>query len=91
VTQQYIVGEFSSLLAELQPAPGTWLAAVDDLRREVESSPLHQLPLLAHRALSLTDVICWAALEDGNVTGFRRYAKTACALGDFTENAGLLR
>jgi hypothetical protein len=91
VTQQYIVGELSSLLAELQPAPGTWLAAVDDLRREVESSPLHKLPLLAHQALSLTDVICWAALEDGNVTGFCRYAKTARALGEFTENAGLLR
>jgi hypothetical protein len=91
VTQQYIVGELSSLLAELQPAPRRCMAAVDDLRREVESSPLHKLPVLAHRALSLTDVICWTALEDGNVTGFARYAKTARALGDFTESAGLRR
>jgi hypothetical protein len=90
VTQQYIVGEFSSLLAELQPVPGALLAAVDDLRREVECSPLPRLPLLAHRALNLADVICWAALEDGDVTGFCRYAKMACALGEFTENAGLL-
>jgi hypothetical protein len=91
VTQQYIVGEFSALLAELQPAPQTSTAAVHDLRREVESSPLRQLPSLAHRALRLTDAICWAALEDRDVTGFSRSAKTARALGDFTENAGLLR
>jgi hypothetical protein len=91
VTQQYIVGEFSSLLADLQPSPGRCRDAVADLRREVESSPLHELPLLAHQALSLTDVICWAALEDGNVTGFCRYAATARALGEFAENACLLR
>jgi hypothetical protein len=41
--------------------------------------------------LHLTDVMCWAALDDGDVTGFSRSAKTARALGDFTENAGLLR
>jgi hypothetical protein len=90
VTQQYIVGEFSSLVAELQPPPGEWLTAVHDLRRKVESSPLPMLPQLAHEAVNLTDMICWAALEQGDVSGFCRYAKTAVALGDFTDNAGLL-
>jgi hypothetical protein len=90
MTQQYIVGEFSSLLAELQPAPVGRVAAVHDLRRAVESSPLPALSQLAHEALDLTDVICWAALEEGDVSGFRRYAKIAVALGEFTANTGLL-
>ena len=90
VTQQYIVGEFSSLLAELQPAPAGQIAAVHDLRREVESSPLPVLSQFAHTALDLSDVICLAALEEGDVNGFRRYARIAVALGEFTANAGLL-
>ena len=91
MTQQYIIGQFSSLLRDLEPAPAEWLAAVHDLRREVESSPLPMLPQLAHEAMDLTDLICWAALEQGDVGGFRRYAKTAVALREFTANAGLLR
>jgi hypothetical protein len=57
MTQQYIAGEFSSLLADLQPAPGEWLVAVDDLRREVECSPVRMLPPLAHEAMNLTEVV----------------------------------
>ncbi|HEY3073000.1 MAG TPA: hypothetical protein VGJ46_09285 [Candidatus Limnocylindrales bacterium] len=90
MTQQYIIGQFSSLLGDLQPAPAGWLAAVDDLRREVESSPLPMLPRLAHEAMDLTDMICWAAVEQGDVGGFCRYAETAVALREFTANAGLL-
>ena len=90
MTQQYVVGEFSLLLAELQPAPAGWMAAVHDLRRDVESSPLPVLSQLAHEALDLTDVICLAALEEGDVGGFRRCARIAVALGEFTANAGLL-
>ena len=90
MTQQYIVGQFSLLLAELQPAPGEWLVVVGDLRREVESSPLPMLPQLAHEAIDLTDLICWAALEQGDVGGFCRYATAAVALREFTANAGLL-
>jgi hypothetical protein len=90
MTQQYIVGELSSLLAELQPAPGEWPVAIDDLRREVERSALSGLPRLACEVMDLTDMICWAALEQGDVSGFCRCAKTAVALRDFTANAGLL-
>jgi hypothetical protein len=90
MTQQYIVGEFSSLLAELQPVPGEWLAAVGDLRREVELAPLSELSRLACEALNLTDRICWAALEQGDMSGFCGHATTAVALREFTANAGLL-
>jgi hypothetical protein len=89
MTQQYLIGQFSSLLGDLQPAPAEWLAAVHHLRREVESSPLPMLPQLAHEAMDLTDMICWAALEQGDVGGFCRYAETAVALREFTGNAGL--
>jgi hypothetical protein len=92
MTQQYIIGQFSALLGDLQPPPGECLAeSVHDLRREVESCPLALLPALAREALCLSDVICWAALERGDASGFGRYAKVAVALGEFTDSAGLLR
>jgi hypothetical protein len=90
MTQQYIVGEFSSLLADLEPAPGECVAAVARLRREVEHAPVWGLGPLAHEAMSLTDVVCWAALEGGDENNFCRYAATAAALREFTGNAGLL-
>jgi len=91
MTQQYIVGEFSSLLAELQPAPGELFAgAVDGLRHEVEVGPQAELPWLAQKALTLADMICWAALEQGDTHGFCRYVGTAIALREFAVGASLL-
>jgi len=91
MTQQYILGELSSLLAELQPAPTDLLDdALHDLRRGVELSPPPMLPRLAKEAMTLTDMICWSALDQGNVSGFCRYASTAVALRDFTVSASLL-
>jgi hypothetical protein len=90
VTQQYLVGQFSVLLEDLQPPPSEWLAAVRKLRREVESCPLSMLPQLAQEAVTLTDMICWGALEQGDVSGFCRYARSAAALGEFIDNARLL-
>jgi hypothetical protein len=92
MTQQYIVGEFSSLLADLRPAPSESLTnALDDLRREVEAGPLALLPRLAREAMTLTDVICWAALEAGDPGSFRRYADGAAMLQEFTTSASLLK
>ena len=48
------------------------------------------LPRLAQEAMTLTDVICWSALDQGNGSGFCRYASTAVALRDFTVSASLL-
>ena len=91
MTQQYVVGELSSLLAGLQPTPGGLLGdAVNQLRHEVEFSPLRMLPTLAQRALDLTDLVCGAALEQGDADGFCRSVGTAIALRDFTVGAGLL-
>jgi hypothetical protein len=92
MTQQYILGELSLLLAELQPAPTDLLDdALHDLRRGVELSPLPMLPRLAQEAMTLTDMICWTALDQGNVSEFCRYVSAAVSLRNFTVNASLLR
>jgi hypothetical protein len=91
MTREYIVGELSALLAELEPAPTTPLNdAVRNLRHEVEFSPLPTLPRLTQEALDLTDSICRAALEQGDANRFCRYVGTAIPLRDFAVGASLL-
>lgn len=81
MTTRYIVGEFSALLGDLLPVPDDLLcSALRDLQREVEASPVSKLHVLARRAISLTDVICWVTLERGNMTRFCRDVETAVAL-----------
>jgi hypothetical protein len=90
VTQQYIVGEFSALLARLEPTAQERLGEIaGNLRQEVECSPVSLLPRLAREALNLTDVICWFTLDHGDVCGFCRCAETAAALREFTACANL--
>lgn len=91
MTQQYLIGQFSMLLEELQPSDGDrFTAAIHDLRVEVERSPVRMLPELAREAMTLSDMICWSALERGDTLGFSRGAKAAVALDEFTHAAGLL-
>ena len=90
MTQQYIVGQFSVLLAEMELVPGEWQATVRDLRRKVETSPLPMLPRLAGEAMAVIDRVCWVALEEGDAAGFRRSAQTGASLRDFMANAGLV-
>jgi len=89
MTQQYVVGQLSVLLGDLERSASQWQPAVRDLRREVESSPLAGLPRLAEEAIGLGDTICWAALEHGDVSRFRGCVKSAFALGEFIDCAGL--
>jgi hypothetical protein len=92
MTQQYIVGEFSVLLAELQPVPSSasLSGAVGNLRHEVEFGSLSMLSRRAGEATTLADMICWAALEEGDVDGFRRCADAAITLREFAVSANLL-
>ena len=91
LTQQYIVGELSSLLAGLEPAQEEYLReALGNLRYQVECSPLFMLPKLAQDALDLTDLICRSALEHGDADAYRRSAAATAALRDFAVAAGLL-
>ena len=90
MTQQYIVGQFSSLLSHLEPASNEWRTSVNDLRREVERSQIQALPRLVRDALDLANAICLSTLEHGDAPGFRAYAAAAAALAEFAENAGLI-
>lgn len=89
MTQQYIVGQFSILLEELQSSSDPWPKLVGKLRQEVESSPPSALPGLAAETIDLAETICWSALEQGEVSLFYRCAKTAAALAIFIDAAHL--
>ncbi len=79
------------MLGRLQPVPSARLGnALNDLRQDVELGSLPMLPRLAQEAMAFTDVICWVALEQGDLKGFSRYVSTAVALREFTVSANLL-
>ena len=91
MTQQYIVGEFSALLAELQSASGELFAnAVGNLRHEVEFGLYEMLPHRAREAMTLTDVICRSTLEHRDMSTFRRCTDAAAALREFAASANLV-
>jgi hypothetical protein len=92
MTQQYLAGELSVLLARLQAA-ATNQAAVRDvaqLRREVETGPVTALPSVVMRALALTDGLCWDSLERGDPAAFTCQAVICAELRDFGVCARLL-
>ncbi len=89
MTQQYIAGQVSALLGDLELISGGCPAVVRDLRRDVEHSSLERLPRLAREAFKLLDTMCWAVLEEGDLRGFGECAKAAAALGELADNAGL--
>jgi hypothetical protein len=92
MTQQYLTGELSVLLARLQTV-ATNQAAVRDvaqLRREAETGPVTALPSVVVRALALTDRLCWGSLERGDPAAFTCQAAICAELRDFGVCARLL-
>ena len=92
MTQQYLVGELSALLAELR-------AAVSDadearlalrLRAEAETLPVAALAPVAAHALDLIDTACWQSVTSGDMAAFYRQAVVAAELYDFGVCSGLL-
>jgi hypothetical protein len=95
MTQQYIAGELSVLLARLQAAASDDDSAVcaDEvarLRRAAETSPLCALPDVEVRALQLADDLCWACLARGRPGTFDRLATVGAQLREFGVCSGLL-
>jgi hypothetical protein len=90
MTEQYLIGELSSLLGDLEPVPGPFDLALRDLRREVEASPPSRLRHLVEPAVTLTSSICWAALETGDVCRFCEDVNAVIRLRDFVFSANLL-
>jgi hypothetical protein len=92
MTQQYIIGELSVLLARLQAvaADEASAGAVARLRHAAEVSPSWALPGVEARALELTDGLCWASLTRGDRTAFDQQAVVAAQLLEFGVCAGLV-
>jgi hypothetical protein len=92
MTQQYIAGELSILLAQLQAVAADETAARDvaALRHEAETRPLSALPRVVLRALALDDGLCWQSLTRGDGAAFTRQARVGADLREFSVCAGLL-
>ena len=92
VTQQYLVGEVSLRLGQLQAVvlEPSLARAVAQLRREAETSPPGALSVLMIRALDLTDAICLDSLARGNMTAFGAQVAGAAELREFGICAGLI-
>ena len=92
MTQQYLAGELSVLLARLQAVVTNQVAVGDvaQLRRAVETGPVTALPFMVVRALALTDRLCWDSLERGDPAAFTCQAAICAELRDFGICAGLL-
>ncbi|WP_369386498.1 hypothetical protein AB5J72_02015 [Streptomyces sp. CG1] len=92
MTQQYLVGETSVLLAQLEASGADPLTARElaRLRREAESGPVSGLGPVAVRALELTDKLCRDSLRRGDVPGFLRQCTSGAELREFCLCAQLL-
>jgi len=92
MTQQYLAGELSLLLARLQTAATNQGFACDvaQLRHEAETRPITALSAVAVHALELTDGMCWDSLAKGDSVAFAREAAIGAELREFGVCAGLL-
>lgn len=92
MTQQYLAGELSVLLARLQAAAANQACVREAarLRREAETGPVTTLPFVVVRALALTDRLCWDSLERGATAAFACQAAICAELRDFGICAGWL-
>lgn len=91
MTQQYLIGELSVRLTDLQAAVGRGRAEdVARLQREVENGPVSALASAAERAIAMADVACWQSLTTGNVVAFNRQASVSADLRLFGVCARLL-
>ena len=92
MTQQYLIGELSLLLAQLQAVATNRSCAHDVacLRHEAETGPLARLTPIAVRALELTERQCWDSLSEGDTAAFASQAAVSAQLHEFGVSAGLL-
>jgi hypothetical protein len=92
MTQQYLAGELSVLLSQLQAVASNRVFAGDvaGLRREAETVPVTTLASVAARAMRLTDGLCWESVSRGDVAAFNRQAAVSAELYEFGVCSGLL-
>jgi hypothetical protein len=91
VTQDYLIGEVSVRLQELEAATRRdTVADLARLRRQVETSPVTALAEELARALAAADLICWESLARGETAAFARQAQVSAELRQFGVCARLI-
>jgi hypothetical protein len=91
MTQQYLIGELSVRLEQLQAVTASDAAEdVACLRREIEAGPMAGLAAAAAGAIALADRLCWQSLACGDISAFARQAKVSADLRLFGVCARLL-
>jgi hypothetical protein len=92
VTQQYLVGEVSLRLAQLQAVvvEPSLARAVATLRGEAEASPPGALSGVLIRALEMTDEICLDSLARGDIPAYSSQVACAAELRCFGVCAGFI-
>lgn len=85
MTQQYIAGELSLRLGQLQALATDEERAreVGRLRHEAERVPRAELGSVVVRALGLADRLCWDSLSCGDASAFGRQAAIGADLWEF--------
>jgi hypothetical protein len=85
MTQQYLAGELSVLLAQLHTAAENqaYAGEIARLRQRAETAPITELPSVAARALQLTDAACWESLSTADITAFAYQAAIGAQLREF--------
>ena len=83
--QDYLVGEMSLCLQQLEAATAGREAVADvvRLRHQVETSPPSRLGVAAARALAVADGLCWDSLTRGDTAAFARQAQVSAELRQF--------
>ena len=92
MTQQYLLGELSQILGELQAVVMNHVTVRDvvRLRHEAETTPPAALTPVVVRAIELTDRACWDALTRGETAAFLRESEICAELWEFGVCACLL-
>jgi hypothetical protein len=92
MTREYLLGELSLILGDLQAVATNEAAvrAAARLRQEAETTPPAALAPVVVRAVELTDRVCWEALARGETMAFIRETAICAELWEFGLCAGLL-
>ena len=91
MTRQYLIGELSVRLEQLQATTGQAAADVARLRIEVETGPLTGLAAATARAMALADDLCWDSLSRGDAAAFAAAATISAELRQCDIGVRLLR
>ena len=91
MTQQYLIGELSVRLEQLQAVATSGAASeLARLRHDVEAGPVHALAAATAHAIALANGLCWESLGHGDAAAFARQARVSADLRQFGICAHLL-